>query len=63
MKNYATGGVGVNEEPTIPKKSGEELDDVKINKIILSDSFYKKTSPNENPGMFVLLLVKKHIVF
>ena len=25
------GGAGVNEEPTIPRKSGEELDEVKIN--------------------------------
>jgi hypothetical protein len=24
-------GAGVNEEPTIPSKSGEELDEVKIN--------------------------------
>jgi hypothetical protein len=28
---FAPPGVGVNEEPTIPGKSGEELDEVKIN--------------------------------
>jgi hypothetical protein len=28
---FAPLGAGVNEEPTIPRRSGEELDEVKIN--------------------------------
>jgi hypothetical protein len=32
---FAPLGAGVNEEPTIPRKSGEELDEVKINDVLL----------------------------
>jgi hypothetical protein len=31
---FAPNGAGVNEEPTIPKNSGEELDEVKITEFL-----------------------------